>query len=146
MYMTKAHSSPGLSPPRRTWRPPKYQTKNTPALMNRLVIIQKTIQWRSALTLTSRRSVLRRSKRSPSRRSWAKALTTRMPRIDSFRCDDRRDHLAENRIQCSSMRRQISIDTIRIAGIGSSTHRVSSQLSWSRMPRIATTRSPLLTT
>ena len=142
----KAHRSPVESPPRTTWRPPKYQTRNTPELMNRLVIIQNTIQWRSAVTLTSRTSALRRSKRWPSRRSWAKALTTRMPRIDSFRCEERRDHLTVNRCQWASMRFQISIEAIRIGGIGSSTQKVSSQLMESRMTRIATMVRALLTT
>ena len=123
----KAMSSPSSSVPPRIWRPPKYQTKNTPKLMKKLVIMKNTTQTRSAETLTARRSSLRRSKRWPSRRSWAKALTTLMPRIDSFRWEDRRPHFADQRCQYASIRLQIRLLPMMIGGTGSSTSRVSSQ-------------------
>ena len=80
--------------------------------------MKKTSQLRSAVTVTLRTSSLRAANRALSRSSWAKALTMRIPVIDSFRCVENLDHFTDQRRQQLSSRPQIIRPPTTMNGIG----------------------------
>ena len=98
---------PYVSSSRKICIPPKYQMKNIPKPRRKFITAKKICQFRSPVTLTAHSSSFRVLKRIASRSSCAKAFTTRMPEIDSLRCEDSRDHLACQRGQIRRMRPQI---------------------------------------